>query len=147
MKPSLRKIYVDFRELEEADDETTATLHYGGQVIIHEQGKPDTTIWGVGTDRGTELPCQIRDTLESVYNLEFSEYESFMEHSTTEMDDPFFLNQNGDYIEITAFDDGQVSLVIGIKPIELDFHPCQCTCGNEHFARNQFYPHETWDEK
>lgn len=137
-----RHIYVDFRKLEEADNEHTSTLHYGGVVYIYEKGKRAIRTWGVGTDRNGLLFDNIRDTLNHTFNLNFDDYEKLAE-GNEKLEDPFFLDRAGEYVEIIA----DANSVIDIKSVEIE-HYCQCpTCGNKHQSRHTSYPHETWGEK
>ena len=115
----MRIVIVDFSELEIADDENTATAHYGGAIYARE-GEKVHTFYPTGTDRSSDLWENLRSFLVGL-GLNFDAIEQRLQDQADvegidvsdveEWFNLYYLENVGTYVQINADDDGLVASV------------------------------------
>lgn len=111
----MKQIIIDFNDMETADDERSATIHYGGVVKIW-CGDQESSFYPSGNDRCGAPWDDLRDFLVTEFGLDFSQIEKPLieksERENSELGDDYFnlfyLDNIGNQVLITAEDDGTV---------------------------------------
>lgn len=139
----MRLTYVDFTNLETADDGNTA--NFGGVIKIYENER-SYEFYARGSDSNSNHLWELRRILENDFSLNFYPVEKLLEEKADiECDEEydnakynlFDMTNIGDYVQITSNN----NVVKEVSNIDV-YSQCQCQCGHKHSIKTGTYPHE-----